>query len=261
MAGLSKARFRTLRSLRLKKRREKEGKFIVEGVRCVREALEGEGAVEAVIVSEDAGEAARGVSARAEKAGVETIVVDDETLVSISSNPTPQGLVAVIRRKAPVWEEWLGAGRDLLFLDGIQDPGNMGTLIRAGRAFGLGGVIVGKGSVDPFHPKVLRAAAGAHFRMGVSDPVEAGACMIGFGRAGLPVVVADPHGGIPFEEAEYPPILVLALGNEGAGVSETVRQAADRVVRIPLMDGTESINVAVASGILLYHISRRRPKD
>lgn len=254
--ALSKARLRTLRSLRLRKRRVKEGKFLVEGVRVVGEALSS-ASVEAIIFQEDPPESVRLLLRRAQGMGVDPLEVDGETLAAISTTPSPQGVVAVVRREAPRWEEWLSREKDLLFLDGIQDPGNMGTLIRAGCAFDLGGVLVGKGSVDPFHPKVIRAGAGAHFRVGISEPLEVEGCLQAARGAGFQVVVAEPHGGTSFEEAVYPARLVLVLGNEGNGASRAAVEMADLVVQIPLMGGTESINVAVASGILLYHISRR----
>lgn len=255
---LSKARLRLLRSLRLRKRREKEGKFLVEGVRVIGEALEGKADLLSLIFAEPAADEVLALIREAERRGVETIRVDPDTLRAISTNPSPQGITAVVRKVPARWEGWLAAGKDLLVLDGIQDPGNMGTLIRAGRAFGMGGVLVGKGCVDPHHPKVLRAGAGAHFHLGISDPLEIPSCLEKVKEAGLAVVVADPRGGVPFDRADYPPVQALVLGNEGSGVTLEARRLADLTVRIPLMDGTESINVAVASGILLYHLSRRQ---
>ncbi|MCZ6690132.1 MAG: RNA methyltransferase [Planctomycetota bacterium] len=255
--ALSKARLRSLRSLRLRKRREKEGRFLAEGPRVVGEALAARSKIELILCQDDLTDESRRIAMLAEKAGVETISLDEETLTSISSNPSPQGLIAVIRRELPRWESWIEGKRDLLFLDQIQDPGNMGALIRAARAFGIGGILVGKGSVDPFHPGVLRAGAGAHFHIGISEPLAPEACLARLWEVGMPVVAADPDAELSFEAATYPPCLTLVLGNEGAGVSPLVREMAQMRVKIPLMDGTESINVAVASGILLYHLFRR----
>lgn len=255
--ALSKGRMRLLRSLRLRKRRDKEGKFLIEGQRILSEALASGAPLDCLVFRVGAGPTVLHLAAEAERRGIETIEADPEEISAISSTPSPQGVIAVARRVPSRWEEWLEGEEDLLFLDAVQDPGNMGTLIRLARAFGLGGVLVGKGSVDPLHPKAIRAAAGAHFRIGVSQHLDPISCLSRVRDSGFPIVVADPEGGAPFERAEYPPKQVLVLGNEGGGVGPEVRSLADLTVRIPLMEGTESINVAVASGILLYHVSRR----
>jgi TrmH family RNA methyltransferase len=249
---------KALRALKTRKGREKANRFLAEGVRVVEEALNRGAPVDLLLLSETAREDARALAARAERSRVETVEIEDEAFREVASTLTPQGVAAVIRRESPSPEGMIRSGGDLLFLDEVQDPGNMGTLLRVGWAFGLAGVLVGKGSVDPFQGKVVRAAAGAHFGLPVSDPQEAGPCLDRARQAGRSLVVTAAREGTPFEEARYGERIVLVLGNEGAGVSQTVREMADLTVRIPLVDGAESVNVAVASGILLYHICRRK---
>lgn len=256
--SLSKARLKTYRSLQMKKPRAREGRFLAEGARVVREALASGTPIECVIQAEDAGEEAVSVGEEAAAAGVERVVVDGETFSALSGTRTPQGILAVVPRRAADPAELLAGEEDLLLLDAVQDPGNLGTLLRCARGFGLGGVLLGRGTVDATDPKVVRAAAGAHFALPITGPVDPGPTLAGARRAGFTTVVADARGGEAFDEVAYPDRLVVVLGNEGQGPAPAVTAEADIVVQIPLLDGSDSINVAVASGILLYEIMRRR---
>ena len=256
--SLSKRRKRSIRSLGYRKGREREGTFLAEGVRVVREALASQAAIDVVIIADSAGEEAISVAKEAEARGIETILLEEGAFREMAATKTPQGIAAVIRRDPARLETVLGAAGDILLLDEVQDPGNVGTLIRCARAFGIAGVIVGKGSADPFQPKAIRAAAGAHFALPIVDRVESVASFLRAREAGLAIVVADARRGTPFDEASYPDRICLVLGNEGWGNRPEVIEEADLAVRIPILDEVDSLNVAVASGILLHALFRRR---
>lgn len=266
---LSKRREALIRRLRHRGGRRREGLFLVEGVRAAGDALRRGGDVRFAVCSPrlrtlEGGEelaallASGGGASRAGHAGPpgrgDVIWVDDATLEDLSDTETPQGVLLVCREPTFALEEVLaGARRGLLVLDGVQDPGNLGTLIRAAAAFGLGGVLALDGTVDPWNPKAVRAAAGTLF----STPVltvswkEAGPALR---DAGTALVVADAASR---DVATYdaPARWALVVGNEGRGVRPAVARAADATVGIPMPGGAESLNVGMAGAVLLYALT------
>ena len=180
-----------------------------------------------------------------------TVVLPGVDIVSLSthlfdkfSDETPgQGIVAVCG--IPHNEEGIRKDGRYIFLDGLQDPGNTGTIIRTAAAFGLDGVLFGQNCADPYSPKVVRSSAGGVFRLPLMRPVPPEALQ------GLRVITAD-MGGIPLSEASERGGFVLVIGNEGAGVSAEIDRLAFKRISIPMPGGTESLNAAVAAGIILY---------
>ena len=186
--------------------------------------------------------------------GIPLLDVDEAAFATAADTESPQG-VLVVAEQPPVGVESVltgdGPGR-LLVLDGVQDPGNAGTMLRTAAAFGASAVIALPGTVDLWSAKVVRGAMGAHFRLPVAhatwDEAEralaaGGAALWGADMDG------DPLDGVA---SSIPERLALAIGNEGAGLSERVRAAADRLVSIPIAAAVESLNAGVAAGILLY---------
>jgi TrmH family RNA methyltransferase len=141
--------------------------------------------------------------------------------------------------------------------DGVQDPGNLGAIIRAADAAGASGVLV-TGGVDPHHPKVVRASMGSLFHLPVvalSLPQARDLLT----RAGVRVLVADPRGEVEYTRADYTPPVALVVGSEARGPDPAWREVAAGTVRIPLYGRAESLNVALAAGLLLYEARRRQP--
>lgn len=163
---------------------------------------------------------------------------------SISSTENSRGVVAVAGFKVRPMGEIDTTGRYLL-LDRIQDPGNVGALLRSACAFGYKGVIVTPGTADPFSPKAARSAAGALNLLDVFQAGDLGAL------AGFTVIAAD-MGGEDTAGFKWPGSFILALGNEGSGISDELRKISKHIVSIPMPGGMESLNVAVSSGILMY---------
>ena len=183
-----------------------------------------------------------------------TATVTDGELTRLSATDQPQGVLAVI--EPPVWRmEDLPTDRSLLVLDGVQDPGNVGTILRTAWALGAGGVVALPGTVEFTNPKVLRASMGGFFRM--PCPAATVEELTGWAtRHALPLWITamdgEPLTGRP------PGPVALAVGNEGAGISPGLARLARRRVAIPLRRDAESLNVAVAAGILLYEVLRER---
>ncbi len=227
--------------------REREGLALAEGPRVVREALGSSLEVRWVLLGEDfAGRPEHGqrLLADCRERGVEVGIAPDRDVAGLASTERPQPVIACV--EAPPPEPGPpGRGRYLMPV-GVQDPGNLGTLIRSAWGFALDGMVIGPGTVDPWNPKVVRASAGGVFHLPMIGGTDPGANVLCAEAAGEPV-------GGPAWEA--PRDWVLALGSETGGLpARLVRRA--RAIAIPMAAGTDSLNVAVAGSILMYLLTR-----
>ena len=245
------------RDLRRRKSREKQRLFVAEGVRAVEELLASPIQVEGVLVAPQLEGAQRGAALRARiaESGVETASVTEAEFRSAAETESPQGVLAI----GAVPEHGFArlAGRNqlrLLVLDAVQDPGNVGTILRTAQALGVDATIALPGTVDLWNAKVVRGAMGASFRhiafhSSIDDLTaflsETGAVLWGADAAGDAVDTLEP-----------PARLAIAVGNEGAGLSSSLRERASRLVSLPIEGAVESLNVAVATGILLYQLRK-----
>lgn len=240
------------RSLHRRKGREESGRFLAEGPILLEELLDSGLTPEHVLyeAAPDApgGAGLDGLLARARDAGARVEAVGEDEIASLADTVTPQGVLAMARIPAADWTG-VGVGR-VLVLDAVQDPGNLGTLVRTAEALALGAVVTLPGTVDPWNPKAVRAAAGSSFRV----PILAAAWEEARGRfAEEDVVVWAAEGaGTPFRRGDVAPArLALVLGNEGRGVSDAVVADAARRVSVPMAGRVESLNVAVAGAVLM----------
>jgi TrmH family RNA methyltransferase len=248
-------RIERVRDLRAPRVRRERGRFVFEGPTLLAEALRSEIALEELYVTEAALNEHRGTIAAIEAAGTAVYTVPERTLARLSDLETPPGLLAVAHTPAGDLATILERPEAVLLLAGISDPGNAGTLLRSAEAFGAAGVLFGRGGVDPFAPKVVRAAMGSLFRLPVAV-VDAEEVLEAAGAAGRPIVAATLDGE-PLAGADLPPNALLAVGNERHGVGGFLARW-DRAVRIEQASATESLNAAVAGSILLYAMSLRR---
>jgi len=250
-----------IRDLRRRRGRERRGLALAEGVRLVEEALASAINIRGVVVSPALEATIRGNALKAAllAKGVQVETVTEPALDELADTEHPQGIVAVVEPK-----EWTLAdirllpGITALVLDGVQDPGNVGTMLRTALGLGAAGLIALKGTADLTNPKVLRGGMGASFRLpAVPAAPEELVAWARLQRAQLWVADAagESPGRLPQRTAQRPPIL-LVVGNEGAGVSPVMDAAADRRIGITLAPGAESLNVAVAAGILLHEVTR-----
>jgi TrmH family RNA methyltransferase len=245
------------RDLQRKRAREREELFVCEGVRAVEELLRSPLAVKGALVSPVLAGAPRGAELRAqlEAKGVPVLAVSDREFESAAGTESPQGVLAVAEvpeRSLTALGAALPPRARLLVLVGIQDPGNVGALLRTAAALGAHAVLAMPGTVDLWNGKVVRSAMGALFHRPAfaCDWDALGAFLKD--RA-IPLWGADAHGE-PVDGAAAPPSLALAVGNEGAGLSDAARSRLARRVAIPIASDVESLNVAVAAGILLHQL-------
>lgn len=243
------------RDLRRRKAREREGLFVAEGVRAVEEVLRAQYPTVGALISPTLADAPRGRALRAalEQAGVPITDVTDREFASAADTESPQGVLLVARIPAPALPAVTATTR-VLVLDALQDPGNVGTVLRTAAALGVAATIVLPGTVDPWNAKVVRAAVGAQCHHPVVS-LELDACVQWLATAGVPLWGADHRGRRVGDSAQRPTgALALALGNEGAGLTDGVRAACAELVAIPIGSAVESLNVGVAAGILLWEL-------
>jgi len=181
-------------------------------------------------------------------------VVSPEVLRSLATTVAPDGVVATIPRPAIAPPQFSRLG---LVLETIQDPGNLGTLIRTVAAVGAEGMLLSPDCVEPDHPKVLRASAGMWFRVPMAVSPDLSADLQHYQQQGFQIVATTPTARQTYWQANFQKPTLLVLGNEGAGLSETLLGLADQEVAIPLMPGVESLNVAIAAALILYEARRQ----
>ncbi len=245
------------RDLQRRRAREREELFLCEGVRAVEELLRSPLVVKGALVAPSLAGAPRGAALRErlEASAVPVLAVTDREFESAAGTESPQGVLAVAEVPQRTLESVgaaLPARARLLVLDGIQDPGNVGALLRTAAALGANAVLAMPGTVDLWNGKVVRSAMGALFhRPALACDWDALDAFLA-ARA-IPLWGADA-GGDALAGVRAPASLAIAVGNEGAGLSAAARSRAARTVAIPIATDIESLNVAVAAGILLHQL-------
>jgi TrmH family RNA methyltransferase len=232
------------KKLQTRKERDRSGTFLIEGFHLVEEALKQNDHVLEIILSEktemphswDYGE-------------VPVSVVTEEISRQLADTETTQGIFAVCRQP----DQKLEGGKTFLLIDSVQDPGNLGTMIRTADAAGIDAVIVGKGSVDIYNPKVLRSAQGSHFHLPVLGG-ELSEWMDRLNGEQIPVYGTALENGAVYTEVSPNESFALLVGNEGSGVNKELLARTTQNLYIPIFGKSESLNVAVAAGILLYYL-------
>ncbi len=253
-----------IRKLAQRSFRQKERKLIVEGIRLVEEALASHWRTETFLYTEEGivGERGAKLLKLAVQKGVEVYQVSPGLMKELSDTETPQGVLAVLWQPDMALADVLPPGRQplLVVVDGVQDPGNLGTIIRSADAAGAGGVILLKGTVDLYNPKTLRSTMGSLFHLPIVTVEDVEETLKYLTSVGITLVVGEPVGGVPVFAADLKIPVGLVVGNEGAGPRPEIFQYRHSKVTIPMPGRAESFNVAMASAILLYEVVRQRHK-
>jgi TrmH family RNA methyltransferase len=246
-----------IRDLKRRRGRERRGLALAEGVRLVEEALAAGIPLRGVVISPALEATRRGQALERAlvAAGIKIESVDDRALADLADTEHPQGVVAVIEpRDWSLDDILLGPRAAVLVLDAVQDPGNVGTMLRTALALGAAGVVALPGTAELSNPKVIRGSMGASFRL-PNVATDAGSLLAWADAHQAQVWITDADGD-PVPRAPRTTVTLLVVGNEGAGVGEHMAARASHRVGIPLAPGAESLNVAVAAGILLYEVLR-----
>lgn len=253
---LSNRRRKTIASLTRRRGRRRHDQTLIEGRRALRAALDAEAPLVEIVVTHQALDDPA-VQALLDRASVPVFVTDVTTLAELTDVEAPQGFVAVVERRLldpSAVPERLGDGGTVLLLDGVQDPGNVGTLLRTAAWFGTQAVVAGPGTAGLYGPKVMRAGAGGHWALDLARTDAPGPLLDRLRRQGVALYGADLQG---IRAAAWSPSRpsALALGSEAHGLSAAVLDRLDTPVSLPgtpNRPAVESLNVAVAGGLLLY---------
>lgn len=254
ITSANNSKIKLIRSLQSRHRsRQAEGFFIAEGVRLVEEAASIHWPMELVLFDDTLSERGTNIIATLEASHeTEVFNISSGLMAEISDTDTPQGILVVLKQHTlPLPQH----PNFILIADQIRDPGNMGTILRTAEAVGADGVLLSPGTVDAFSPKVVRAGMGAHFLLPI-HPLPWGE--IRTLLKGMPVFLADSEGGLPIWEADLTQPCALLIGGEAFGASELGTETATQRVTIPMRGRAESLNAAVAAGILMAEVLRQR---
>jgi TrmH family RNA methyltransferase len=244
-----------IRALAARKERERSGLFFVEGIRLVAEALRVGAPVERLVVAPDLLTSKVGQAAvqQARGRGIPLLEVSADVFSSMSAKEGPQGLGAVVRQQWLPLAEARPVGLGWIVLAGVQDPGNLGTILRTGDAVGTAGVILLGPTTDPYDPAAVRGSMGALFTQRL---VRAGITDLAAWRQqhAVPVIGTSDHAASDYQAVADLPPLVLCMGSEQKGLAPEQEGLCDTLVRIPMVGRSDSLNLAVATAVVLYEI-------
>ncbi len=254
ITSLANEKVRYARALLRRRARLREGRCLIEGLRLIDEALRAGSIPALVFCTPETLADARGAALyeRCRALGAAAYEASAEVVASLSDTVTPQGIVAVVPFPSPSSASAPGL---TLVVDGLRDPGNLGTLLRSAAASGAERVLLGPGTVDPYSPKVLRSAMGAHFRL---PPEVASWAGVAEALRGRPVWLADARGEARYDLVDWTEPCGLIIGGEAEGASPQAASLATGRVAIPLARGVESLNAAVAASVILFEAARQR---
>jgi RNA methyltransferase, TrmH family len=234
------------------------GECAIEGFRMVEEALRSGLKCRAVFFSHSAETRAARLLPQI-GSHVETLLLPDKLFLSAVPSPAPQGVAALVYLKTFSAEEILAMAADslLLVIVGVQDPGNLGTVLRSAEAFGAAGVVLGEGTVSAYNSKVVRASAGSVFRIPLAK-VEVSSLLNVLHQRGLRLLATSSHKGTALQQADLRVPTAIFIGNEGAGIDKKLVGQMDQLVMIPHSPRVESLNAGIAASIVLYEAARQR---
>lgn len=243
------------RGLLRRKNREERGQFLLEGPKALEEAVLAGCPPGTVFFCPSP--ATEGLLAFMQEKGWRVVPVSERVLLSMADTSTPQELIAVLDKPQSQLDSVLQEGSLWLVIDGLQDPGNLGTMIRTAVAAEAAGVLLTKGTVDPYNPKAARASAGALFRIPIVTGLLPEVLLAKLKGAQIALVSASPRGKVPYFAIDMTERLALAIGSEGRGLSPVLLESS-QVVAIPQAPGIDSLNAAIAAAILCFESVRQK---
>ncbi|SHJ62470.1 RNA methyltransferase, TrmH family [Clostridium cavendishii DSM 21758] len=244
--------FKEFKKLKEKKYRQQKQSYIVEGFRFVEEAIRSSANIEYIVIDEKVLDKAEELLNENNIKSIKVIVLASSLFNQLIFTETPQGIIAITKMK----DFSLSEGEIFVLVDKVQDPGNMGTIIRTAHAVNAAGIILTKGTVDVYNDKTLRSTMGSIFYMPII--VDNDLSLIKkLKEKNYKLIVSSLQGKNNFFEEDLSGNIIIAVGNEGSGVSKEIEDLADIKVRIPMPGNAESLNVAVATSIMLYEKIRQ----
>lgn len=248
-----------VKSLYRKKGREKLQLFLIEGIKIIEEAVENNYPIKNIIYTDSLRENPEGENLFNKiKLWKELVYVSESLFKEISDTENPQGILATAELNFRHMDEvYKLEKKALLLLDGVQDPGNMGTIIRSADAFSIDGIIIREGSVDPYNPKVIRATMGSIFRVPLYF-INGTEELKSLRALNIKIYSTSLEGSIPIYDNDFCEDFILSIGNESQGVSKELLDLSDKLIKIPMTGKAESLNAGVAASIIMYEAMGQR---
>ena len=264
ITSTSNNRVKEIKSLKDKKFRNENGLYFIEGIRFFEEAIieysKKNIEIVDVVISEDFDEnLLRSILQKYSYNKLISVTkVSSKNFYEMSDTKTPQGILAVIKMKKYDLVDIIDKGELFIFIDSIQDPGNLGTIVRTAEAAGFDGIIASKGTVDLYNNKVLRSTMGSVFRIPFILSENVKEDMKKMKENGVKIYGAHLNADKNIYQHQYTGKIALVLGNEGAGMSDLVMHECNELLIIPMQGNAESLNVSVASAVLMFEVVRQR---
>ena len=251
---------KNIKKLKEKKYRDLNNEYIIEGIKIIQEAIQENAKIKQIIICDDC-EKSSYISQELmyEIAKYECIYVTNKIFTSLTDVKNPQGIMAIVEKNRSKEEE-IDYNQDIIVaLDDIQDPGNLGTILRTVDSIGINQILVSKGTADSYNPKVVRSTMGAIFRVKIIECEDLEKTLKEIKKHKFEILVTSLQTENSIYDIKYNK-KVIVIGNEANGVEEKIQNMADVKVKIPMLGKTESLNASVATGIMLYEYVRQKIK-
>lgn len=234
---------------KLKEKKYRLDSYIVEGIKMVKEAISENQEIALIAIRED-------FKIDFDTKNIKTVTISNKIFNDISDVKTPQGILAVIKKNQ---NNQIETNSDyILALDSLQDPGNMGTIIRTADSANINQIIINKTTVDPYSPKVIRSTMGAIYRTNIIEVEDLKTTLREMKSKGFQIITTDLKATQSIYDINYNNKTVVVIGNEANGVSQEILQTADKKVIIPMLGKTESLNASIAASIMIYEYVRQK---
>ena len=234
---------------KLKEKKYRLDSYIVEGIKMVKEAISENQEIELIAIRED-------FKIDFDTKNTKIVTISNKIFNDISDVKTPQGILAVIKKNQ---NNQIETNQEyILALDSLQDPGNMGTIIRTADSANINQIIINKTTVDPYSPKVIRSTMGAIYRTNIIEVEDLKTTLKEIQSKGFQIITTDLKATQSIYDINYNNKTVVVIGNEANGVSQEILQTADKKVIIPMLGKTESLNASIAASIMIYEYVRQK---
>lgn len=263
ISSSSNGLIKDVNSLKLKKYREEKKQFLIEGIRFVDEAIREKVEIVRVLISEKLLEVKGGkeILGRIKAGHYETFTLSDKLIRELSDTENPQGILAVVSMRSYELCDIIADNSFIIVIDSLQDPGNMGTIVRTADAAGATGIVFSKGCVDLYNPKVLRSTMGSIFHIPLYFSNNLTETIDTLKAKKIKTYAAHLKGEQHYFNINMRDSVALIIGNEANGISDEVSLHADALVKIPMPGKSESLNASVAASLLMYEVVRQRMSD
>lgn len=259
ITSTSNAKVKRLVNLKKKRKlRDTEKVFLVEGIRMFREAPKDKIA-EIYVTESFLDKQGKLIQEKSKRSGAPVEILSDTVFEYASDTKTPQGILCVVRQMNYTIHEVVGGERPLLLvLDNLQDPGNLGTIVRTAEGAGVTGILMSKDCVDIYNPKTIRSTMGSIYRMPFSYEEDLLKAIDDLKKKGIHTYAAHLEGACVYDEEDYREGSAFFVGNEGNGLRDEIARSAERYIKIPMCGQVESLNAAIAASVLMFEAARQR---